>query len=418
MASFSDPFTDATGGTLNASRTGWRTASGAFASGIDAKTGTGAALNTLDQGATSGAAVWCWQLVSAASGPTTGSHSAEATWQSSVSGAPFMLVVRANATALTAYGVNYSGTALRLYSLSGTTATLASGGTSSLSLTLSVGDLVHAESVESGGSFTVTVYVNGVAKLSGTGTGAWTGDGSNSPVGFIARSITHAFVDNFAAADLASAGSMASTASLAFGSTGSLTGTMASMVGMSSTASMTFGSTAAVSWYPSPTVTEGGAFIAVRAFLLSILSPGTEVIQSQVNRVAEPKSKNFVVMTSAAIKQLSTSRDAWDYALSSPSYLSVSKSLQLDIQLDIHGPQSADNATLVALLFRDGYASYYLASYGVQPLYSSDPRQAPFVNGAGQYENRWTMMLSLQGNPVVSTPQQFAGIASVTIVGA
>lgn len=48
---------------------------------------------------------------------------------------------------------------------------------------------------------------------------------------------------------------------------------------------------------PTLSLTQGQALSALRAFLLSAVPPGTEVILAQANRVAEPAGVDFVVMT-------------------------------------------------------------------------------------------------------------------------
>ena len=47
---------------------------------------------------------------------------------------------------------------------------------------------------------------------------------------------------------------------------------------------------------------------SLRAFLLDVLPAGTEVIAGQPNRVPEPKSTNFVIMTPIRIERLGTNR--------------------------------------------------------------------------------------------------------------
>jgi hypothetical protein len=80
------------------------------------------------------------------------------------------------------------------------------------------------------------------------------------------------------------------------------------------------------------------------------------------------------------------------------------------VQLDVHGPNSADNAqTLLNLLRSEAATAAFEAQvYDVEPLYCDDARQIPFINAEQQYENRWTMDAVFHLNPTVSTPQQFA----------
>lgn len=91
---------------------------------------------------------------------------------------------------------------------------------------------------------------------------------------------------------------------------------------------------------------------------------------------------------------------------------------RVTIQLDFHDSDgSADNVQTVFTLFRDQYGCAFFEGYPISiiPLYADEPRQAPFINGENQYEDRWTLDVVLQVNPVVSTPQQFADTVTVVL---
>jgi hypothetical protein len=230
--------------------------------------------------------------------------------------------------------------------------------------------------------------------------------------------------------------------------------------------------------------TESDLFAALRGWLLQVVPAGHEVIRAQVNRVPEPKTPDFIVMTQVLRTRLSTNIDeTFDVILTGKiegSILTVSDLIsgeikigasidglgvlpgtyisgagnsagtfavspaqtlivdpystdfsddfrgaavlmyagvktaiaptQFDIQLDIHGPASAQTAAIVSTLFRDEYATQYFDDNGIDahPLYTSEPRQMPFINAEAQYEERWTLDVSLQVNQVVQVPQQFA----------
>lgn len=80
------------------------------------------------------------------------------------------------------------------------------------------------------------------------------------------------------------------------------------------------------------------------------------------------------------------------------------------VQLDVHGPNSANNARRIESLFRSeaGISAIQASGYDVTPLYADNINQVPFQNDQQQFENRWTMDLCFQLNPIVGTPQQFA----------
>lgn len=162
-----------------------------------------------------------------------------------------------------------------------------------------------------------------------------------------------------------------------------------------------------------PSITNDQIMTALRTFLIAILPDGVEVVAGQVNRVSEPKASDFVVMTPSARRRLSTNVVTWSGA--QPSMLDHAHAIACDVQLDIHGENGTDNATVITTLFRDDYGVAAIDNAIFAPLYASDGRQMPFVNGEQQYEDRWIVTVTLQAVPVISTPQQFAGSLSTNI---
>ena len=83
---------------------------------------------------------------------------------------------------------------------------------------------------------------------------------------------------------------------------------------------------------------------------------------------------------------------------------------ELTIQLDVHGPNSADYAHRVNTMLRDDYAFQAMKQQGlgVLPLTAYDPMQMPFIDAEEQYEDRWIVQACLQVNATVNDiPQQF-----------
>jgi hypothetical protein len=91
---------------------------------------------------------------------------------------------------------------------------------------------------------------------------------------------------------------------------------------------------------------------------------------------------------------------------------------ELVIQLDVHGPASADNAQTITTLFRDDYGVQLFAASGfdVTPLYADDPRQVPYQNAESQWEDRWIIEAHVQANQAVSAAQQFASALTLVLV--
>jgi hypothetical protein len=229
-------------------------------------------------------------------------------------------------------------------------------------------------------------------------------------------------------------------------------------------------------------VTESQLFTDLRAFLLDILPAGVEVIQGQDNRVPEPEAPDFVVMTPTWRGPLATIIDntadctftgeitdlaltasavtgtinpgtlafgpnlpllgativaqvsgapggAGVYAMApgtpdassgacAAGVLQAKQETQVTAQLDVHGPNSADNRQIITTLFWNEWACEFFKAlgHGVQPLYADDKGQMPFVNDQQQVENRWVILAELQVNPVVTVAQQFAQKLTVGLI--
>lgn len=152
----------------------------------------------------------------------------------------------------------------------------------------------------------------------------------------------------------------------------------------------------------------------LRTFLLSCVPAGVEVFQSQANRVVEPAGADFIVMTPTMRERLSTNSDTWPKTVN-PDHMDRSHSSQITVQLDIHGPNGSDYALVIATLFRDDYGCDAMQAAGITPYYATDGMQMPFINAENQYENRWTMKLTLSSSAIVSTPQDFAATLAATL---
>lgn len=211
-----------------------------------------------------------------------------------------------------------------------------------------------------------------------------------------------------------------------------------------------------------------------------MLPAGVPVLRGQINRVAEPNAADFVIMTPLRQRRIETNVDTYaDVAFTASingSVMAVTSVLtgtidvgaqlfgvglasgtttitgvlsgtggvgtylvnpsqnlastvlaagtenllqpsEIVIQLDVHGPNSADNAQIITTLFRDDYGvqQFLSSSYDVAPLYADDPKQLPFTNDQSQWEDRWIIEAYLQANQVVTLPQQFADALQVSL---
>lgn len=232
----------------------------------------------------------------------------------------------------------------------------------------------------------------------------------------------------------------------------------------------------------SVSLTQSATLKALRSFLLGVLPAGVQVVRGQDNRVPEPLVDNFVVMTPIRRERLATNVDSYEDAYftgsiaggiltvtslaygqivngrtlfgvnvaanttigsqitgapsggigtynvspsqtvsSQPMAAGITSLIQetkVTVQLDVHGPASADNAQIISTIFRDEYGitMFDPETSGVTPLYTDDPRQIPFTNEEQQVENRWIVEAVMQVNPVVTLPLQFADILAIGLI--
>ncbi len=160
-------------------------------------------------------------------------------------------------------------------------------------------------------------------------------------------------------------------------------------------------------------VTVDQVIDALKVFLTPFVG-GSQIVRAQANRVAMPPNP-CVVLTE--LLQVDLSIPATDYqppvdpipALGTATIRGPSR---IDVQCDFYGVQAGEFCKLAQTLFRSswGYSQFPAT---IKPLYTSDGVQAPLVTGEQQYESRWTLTVSMQYNPVVTVPQDFADVAVV-----
>ena len=209
---------------------------------------------------------------------------------------------------------------------------------------------------------------------------------------------------------------------------------------------------------------------AVRAVLLHLLPPGIEVIRAFGNRVPQPVTPDFCVLSELRRERLSTNRDKDTdirlvggidgetlvvtsgpallpgytlygaaviagsvvtgtleqpdaYTVTPPQVVPAGSRIfagrhamlqPVDVvyQCDVHGLDSNRHAWAIHTTWRDEAGCQLLAEaswpFGMTPLYAEDPRMVPFANAESQWEDRWVVDLHTQVNLVVSLGQEFA----------
>lgn len=146
---------------------------------------------------------------------------------------------------------------------------------------------------------------------------------------------------------------------------------------------------------------------ALIAFLTPFVTPSV-IVRAQGNRVSPPTGP-FVLLTELRTVDIETPIVTG----SLPGLtMSIEGRKRIDWQIDFYGPASGDQCSAITSVFRTGYTvSQFPAN--ISPLYLSDGMQSPLITGEEQYESRWTVTASLQYNPSVTIPTQFAITARV-----
>lgn len=164
-------------------------------------------------------------------------------------------------------------------------------------------------------------------------------------------------------------------------------------------------------------ITEVQIVTAMRTFLLDVLPDGVEVVRGQQNLVGEPDGADFVVMTPAVRTRVSTNVDSWSSDPDTDT-IQIQRGTFVDMQLDIHGPNSADNGQIITTVWRDEWAVDAIPGMIFAPLYATDGHQLPYINGEKQYEDRWVIDLLLHVKPTITVSQQFADAITINLVEA
>jgi len=165
-------------------------------------------------------------------------------------------------------------------------------------------------------------------------------------------------------------------------------------------------------------ITLDDLYKAVGNFLQGVVGvdPNTSalvpVVTGQPNLVPQP-AVPYMLIQGFVSGRHTTNIHRYDTAAQTTA---TQQNTTVKMQLDCYGPASHTWATMVSTLWRDPYGCAVLKPSGCQPLYTGEPFQGALVNGEEQYEERWTVELFLQYNPVTIIPQQSATAAGVTVI--
>lgn len=138
------------------------------------------------------------------------------------------------------------------------------------------------------------------------------------------------------------------------------------------------------------------------------------IVRGQINRVPQPQSP-CVVLTELLQVDLETPVASYIDPYPTPGgRAEYAGPKRIDIQIDFYGDDAGDYCAAVKGVYRTSYATEQFPD-GIKPLYCTDGMQMPLVTGEQQYLGRWTLTASLQYNPVVAVPQEFAEELEATL---
>jgi hypothetical protein len=153
---------------------------------------------------------------------------------------------------------------------------------------------------------------------------------------------------------------------------------------------------------------------AVITALIGFLQPfvgSTQIVRGQVNLVSPPPGA-FVKVTEINRVLLET---PWVAGSKANAQINITGPMRLEVQVDFYGLTAGDQAAAVQAVYRTSYSVSQFPA-GIAPLYCTDAHQSPLTTGEEQYEARWTLTASLQYDPVVYIPLQFATALKVNIL--
>ena len=123
------------------------------------------------------------------------------------------------------------------------------------------------------------------------------------------------------------------------------------------------------------------------------------IIRANVNRNSTPKT-DFIVLTELLTIPLSKPVEYYTNAGET-----MIQKQQIDVQIDFYGWVLSDTALAIANSIRSVWQNYNHAQW-LAFLYCSKIVKSPIINAEEQYEQRWTVTISMQYNVTLTLPQE------------
>jgi hypothetical protein len=164
--------------------------------------------------------------------------------------------------------------------------------------------------------------------------------------------------------------------------------------------------------------TEDQTFDAMWAWVTSLFDPSiaVQVFKGYQNMASTPYG-TYVVISPAVKERLNQGLRGYVYnAQTQVGTVTQQRNTNYSWQIDVYGPQAADWADVISIVWRSNTAADALRGGAIVPLYADEPRQLNIVNGEDQYEARFMTTLFGQVNQTVTLAQQFATTATVQVL--
>ena len=123
------------------------------------------------------------------------------------------------------------------------------------------------------------------------------------------------------------------------------------------------------------------------------------IIRANVNRNPTPKN-DFIVLTELLTTPLSKPVEYYSNAGET-----MIQKQQIDVQVDFYGWSLSDTALAIANSIRSIWQNYNHSQW-LAFLYCNQIVKSPIINAEEQYEQRWTVTISMQYNVTLTLPQE------------
>jgi len=158
---------------------------------------------------------------------------------------------------------------------------------------------------------------------------------------------------------------------------------------------------------------------AIQTWLMGVLSLDiNHVIYADQNRVPADLG-DFVTISFVASKPWGTPWITYnDTGVQATESETTNMSVEVTYQIDIYGPNAADNMMVIFVLLRSDATSEWMASYGlansitIDTFYTDDPKRSVITNEEDQYEDHWLTRIRLDTVQQVSTSVNFMSVLS------